>query len=141
MIVVDASVVVKAFIPEQRSDLAIRLFESDEPFWAPAHMLAEAFECIVRARRKGNLDDEGFVVAKLALPGSTVSVPLDGLLELATSMSLETNASVYDCLYVALAEQRESVLITDDDRLIKCFDKSDWSKRIVPLAHIADAGF
>ncbi len=54
----------------------MKLFESDEPFWAPAHMLAEAFECIVRAFRKGAMDSEGFMLAKLALPGSIISVPL-----------------------------------------------------------------
>jgi predicted nucleic acid-binding protein len=56
------------------------------------------------------------------------------------SMSLETGASVYDSLYVALAEQRETTLVTDDRRLITSFAKSEWSKWILPLTDIESIG-
>jgi predicted nucleic acid-binding protein len=44
--------------------------------------------------------------------------PYDPLLYRATDISSQTRAVLYDCLYVALAEQQNCELITADDKLI-----------------------
>jgi predicted nucleic acid-binding protein len=133
MIVIDASVVVKFYVDEENSDRAIEVFESNEVFFAPAHMLAEVFYTFIKHVRDKRISSDVIKLAQIAIPGSFVSVSLEDIMPLAVEMSLETGSSVYDALYVAVAESRFGLLITADKKLVQAFRNSPWKNRIQAL--------
>src|SRR5262245_18575806 len=49
--------------------------------------------------------------------------PYDPLLYRATDISSQTRTGLYDCLYVALAEQENCELVTADDKLINALQR------------------
>lgn len=59
--------------------------------------------------------------------------PLDRFMKPAFQLSLRTGASVYDCLYVALAASEDCPLVTADRRLIAKMDETEFAGLLVPL--------
>ena len=53
------------------------------------------------------------------------------LLPAALDLALSLHQTVYDCLYLALAEARNSVMVTADRRFHEAVIGSVWSDRIV----------
>jgi predicted nucleic acid-binding protein len=125
--VVDASVAIKLVLAEDDSDLAELLFERSivlrDALWAPPHAFSEVVNAIYRRVRRGGTAElsaaegaraiEGF----LALPLRTTNPP--GLYQRAYELA-QTHllASIYDSLYIALAELLRTELWTADQRLI-----------------------
>lgn len=60
-------------------------------------------------------------------------VRIGPLMRDAMILSLETGASVYDCLYVVAAKQGETKLMTDDRRLIKTLQDTRFAPLLIPL--------
>jgi predicted nucleic acid-binding protein len=58
---------------------------------------------------------------------------LNLLLDEAIEISLETGASVYDCLYVALASRERCRLVTADRRLIDKMSQTRHAPLLMPL--------
>ena len=55
LLVVDASVVVKWFVPEVHGEAALRLLDSGETFAAPDHLFAETTNAIRKSVRQREL--------------------------------------------------------------------------------------
>lgn len=53
------------------------------------------------------------------------------LLPAAFDLALSLHQTVYDCLYLALAEARDSVMVTADQRFYQAVIGSVWADRIV----------
>jgi predicted nucleic acid-binding protein len=53
------------------------------------------------------------------------------LLPAALDLAISVNQTVYDCLYLALAEARDSVMVTADGRFHAAVSDSVWADRIV----------
>lgn len=62
------------------------------------------------------------------------TAPLDGLIGPAAHLAQELKLSVYDTLYLALAEQRGEVLVTWDKRLLRGVRGSRFERVVLPLA-------
>jgi predicted nucleic acid-binding protein len=120
LFVVDASVVLKWFVPEIHSDAAHRLLAAAHKYLAPDLLFAEAGNAIWKKVRRGQLTaDEG---QRLATDLSTVAVDTvstRGLLNDAHALAVTTGVTVYDAMYLALAVRLKTQLITADDRLSK----------------------
>lgn len=125
VVVVDASVAVKWFVSpasEPLSAEALRLygrylhkeveFIIPDIFWAE---IGSAFWKAVRLGRfqKSSADEAIIALMKCSLP----TLPTVALLESAFQIATTYQRSVYDCLYVALAEKSLAELITADERL------------------------
>lgn len=53
------------------------------------------------------------------------------LLPAAFDLAISLDQTVYDCLYLALAEARDSVMVTADRRFHDVVSRSVWADRIV----------
>ena len=122
--VLDASVALKWVLPEPLADKARRLRDDFQQqvheLLAPEVFPAEVAHALTRAERK-KIIPVGDAAAFLANILLTCPV-LHGYLPLlarATDISSQARVGVYDCLYVALAEQEQCEFVTADDKLVK----------------------
>ena len=121
--VVDASVVLKWFLPEPGTAAADALLEqflnNEAEFIAPDLLLLEIASALwKRAIRKDLLPEEAIAVYRdlIALP--LPLVPSGQFAEAALSLALRHNHSIYDLLYCALAIERNGELVTADQTLV-----------------------
>ncbi len=118
LFVIDASVVIKWFIPETHSDAARQLLMSAHEYFAPDLLFAETANTIRKKIRRGELsvEDGPRLVADVGRV-AVESVSCRTLAEDAHALANTAGQTVYDALYVALAVRLETSLITADDRL------------------------
>jgi len=116
--VVDASVVVKWFVPEIHSEAARRLLELPHEYASPDLLFAEVANTIwKKIRRKELTADDG---RRLVVGMERIAVEAISCRELAVDAHALANATgqtVYDATYVALAVRLDTRLLTADDRL------------------------
>ena len=116
--VVDASVVVKWFVPEIHSEAAQRLLTLPHEYLAPDLLFAETANTIWKKIRRGELEvEEGRRLVADIVRSAVETVSCRGLAEDAHALANATGGTVYDALYVALAVRLNTRLITADDRL------------------------
>lgn len=120
VLVVDASVVLKWFVPEIHSDAARRLLESPDHYLAPDLLFAEVGNTIWKKVRRDELsaDDGRRLVADLSSV-AVETVPTRELAGDAYALAIATGRTVYDTTYVALAVRLNTQMITADDRLAR----------------------
>lgn len=126
MIVVDASVVIKWIVVEPDSDIARELIYLAERFAAPSHLMVEVGRALLRKKRAGQVSAVG---AKNALAGVTNSVdlvPVEDLSARAFDIADTAHVTIYDALYVALAERTQSRFVTADRRLVEGLRRTEW---------------
>ncbi len=56
--------------------------------------------------------------------------PLRPLTSLATELAIETDRTIYDCLYVALAIEQKCQFLTADERLVNALGKSPVAEHV-----------
>ena len=125
LVVVDASVAAKWFLPEDRESLvteALALLDEydreEVRFVVPDLFYVETASAIWKAVRAGRVSrafgDQALV---LLTQREFATVPSLKLLDRAFQIATAHGRSTYDSLYVALAVQTNSQLITADERL------------------------
>ena len=116
--VVDASVVVKWFVPEIHSDAAQRLLHGRHRYFAPDLLFAETANTIWKKIRRGELTPERGrrLVADIGRI-AVESVPSRMLVEDALALASASGRTVYDSMYLALAVRLDTRMITADKRL------------------------
>jgi predicted nucleic acid-binding protein len=120
LIVIDASIATKWLSAEPDSAKAARILERDDAFIAPDIVLAETANALWKKYRTGDIDKGGLDDAVAALlAADLVLIGTSELLKEATALAAAHKHSVYDCLYLALAQHRGAVLATADDRLAR----------------------
>ena len=133
-LVIDASVACKWFFEEDLSAEARALAASRASFIAPDMILVECANAAWRrvlSREIPRAHGEEFLET---LPHWFESlVPADGLLETAFRMACTLSHPVYDCLYLALAERKETRLITADQPFVRRVAGSRWRNRVEGL--------
>ena len=121
--VVDTSGAVKCVLPEPDSAKAIQLFDdyarAIHDLVGPDLFPTEVANVLVMAERTGKLQAgealQGFRNIMRAAPSFHAAIPL---LPRAIEIAQQFRQSVYDCLYVALAEREGCELVTADDKLV-----------------------
>ncbi|HEY2932418.1 MAG TPA: type II toxin-antitoxin system VapC family toxin [Acidobacteriota bacterium] len=116
--VVDASVVIKWFVPEVHSEAACRLLSLPHQYFAPDLIFAETANTIWKKIRRGELSAEHG--NKLVKDIGRVAVEIlqcRVLTEDAFDLANATGCTVYDTLYLALAIRLQTRMITADARL------------------------
>jgi predicted nucleic acid-binding protein len=119
MIVVDASVAVKWFIPEVGEEDAAKLLGRKEHLIAPALIRLEVTGAIIRRYREGHLSEkkarEGTQAWEAMLQNRVVRlVPDAELFADAVQMAFLAKHNLADCLYLAVAKQLAAPVITAD---------------------------
>lgn len=133
--VVDASVVVKWFLDEGDSRQADALAGADAPLLAPNIVTTELANALWKQHRRGVLEkDAAAAMLKDAPRYFTELVDPEQLLDRAFSLATTHDHPVYDCLYLALAEDRNGQVVTADQRLLQRFAGTQLANRILALA-------
>ncbi len=116
--VVDASIVVKWFVPEVHSEAARRLLAFPHEYLAPDLLFAETANTIWKKIRRGELElGEGRRLVADIGRAAVETVSCRALAEDAHALANATGRTVYDALDVVLAVRLNTRLITADARL------------------------
>lgn len=115
MKVVDASVGFKWLVPEQDSDKAIAL--QAEELHAPDFFPVEVTNAIHVSELRGRVVDAQLLLDDL-LPQMPILHSSADLLTRALEIATQFRRTIYDSLYVALAEREQCELVTADQRLL-----------------------
>ena len=115
--IVDASLVVKWFIPEIHSEGARRWLGASHDYVAPDLLFSEAGNTVWKKVRRKELEEaEGRELVKDLGQVPVETVATRSLLEDALALALTAGITVYDAMYLALAVRLETEVITGDDR-------------------------
>ncbi|BCH32246.1 DNA-binding protein [Mesorhizobium sp. L-8-10] len=118
-LIIDASIAVKWVVEEDGTEAAIAM-RSRFRFAAPDLLVAECSNILWKKVQRGNLTKEEAVMAGRLLERSDVELlPMRGILEQATTLAIELDHPAYDCVYLALAHQRQQRFVTADQRLLR----------------------
>lgn len=132
--VIDASIIVKLLTEELYSDDAAAALASEPDRIAPEILAYEVSSALSKKVRYAGLSIAAAHQSLAAIPNIVAEqVSLARLSELALSLSIELRHAFYDCLYLALAEQRDSVVLTADAKFIRVVSGSRLSRRVEPL--------
>jgi predicted nucleic acid-binding protein len=130
-IVLDASVAVKWVLREEHAATARRIL-STRNLLAPHLLWAEVGNTLWKRHRRqeSSIEEVRRMLAEIQwLPITTFAHwPL---LPAALDLAISLHQTVYDCLYLALAEARNSVMVTADRRFHDVVGDSVWADRIV----------
>jgi predicted nucleic acid-binding protein len=119
MIVVDASVIVKWFVPEVGDAPAKALLDAPDALVAPDLARVEVASALVRKGLRRELavtDAERALGAWLRMvrDGQLVLLPNADDIEVAAKLAFELQHALPDCLYLAAAERLGATLVTAD---------------------------
>lgn len=116
--VVDASVAIKWYIPENHSADAERLLSAADELHCPDLLFAEIGNILWKYVRRGECSQEKASTILNALRDIGFDVcDTPGLALKALDIACETNRTFYDSLYIALAVQLDVPMVTADLRL------------------------
>jgi predicted nucleic acid-binding protein len=116
--VVDASLVIKWFVPEIHSEAARRWLGASHDYVAPDLLFSDAGNAVWKKVRRKELDvteARQLVVDLRHVAVETVATR--SLLVDALTVALTAGMTVYDAMYLTLAARLETEVITGDDRL------------------------
>lgn len=133
-LVIDASVAFKWFVEESGSDAAQRVLEREQARIAPDLVLVEIANTACKKEQRGEISsDHATAIVESAPRFFTRLVPASTLLEPALAVARVLGHPVYDCLYLALADDEQARLVTADRRLVQRVAGSRWARRVRPL--------
>jgi predicted nucleic acid-binding protein len=122
--VIDASVSVKWVVEEDGTREALTLLGRAKLI-APELLVAECANILWKKVQRGELSkDEAFLAARLLQGAAIEFVPTRSLLETATRIAVDLDHPAYDCLYLALAADRDCQLVTADERFVRKLGKT-----------------
>jgi len=128
--IVDASVILSAFFPDEDQAQAQSLIREHVmgrvPLVAPTLLLYEVTNAVVQARRRGRISDEQ--AGKILTSFEGLGIDLRPVTwQQVLPLALRFDRSAYDAAYLALAETSEQSLITGDRRLYNAVHEHlDW---------------
>lgn len=132
--VVDASVVIKWYVDEVRHPQARALLTGADDLTAPDFVLVEVANIVWKKVQRGEMDAVMAAEFLRAAPEKLGRLsPTRPLLARALELALALDHPVYDCLYLALAEAAEGVVVTDDRRFHAAVAASALAGRIALL--------
>jgi predicted nucleic acid-binding protein len=115
--VVDASLVIKWFVPEIHSQAARRWLDASHDYVAPDLLFPEVGNVVWKKVRRKELDETDGRQLVIDLAQVAVeTVATRSLLQDAFAVALTTGVTVYDAMYLTLAVRLETEVITGDDR-------------------------
>lgn len=135
ILIVDASVAVKWAVDEDGHADAIALIAGGHDFLVPDFLLLEVGNVLWKKFRRGEITSEQATSALTAV-GDTLSglVHSWSLADRAFAIAMELDHPLYDCIYLAAAEEYGAKLITADNRLLKAIAGRPFADLAVALS-------
>ena len=116
-IIVDASVGVKWFVPEEHSDVAALLLDENVDLEVPRLFFSEFGNILWKKFTRDELSHKDVVDSARGLRSAMlIPVPDEWLLDAAIALACELKHPIYDCLYLALADSLETAVVTADQK-------------------------
>lgn len=139
MTVVDASVAAKWLFRESLRERAARLLDVDAELLAPDTIWGELGEVVRQKLGAGRVGREEAAV----ILGEVLRIPVAALhtrpyLQLAFEIALDTGESVYDGLYLAVAEAYDCQVVTADRALVDAVAGTRWEDRVIALGDLPE---
>ncbi len=143
LLVIDASVAVKWYLPEPNQELADALRARSEEgvisLAAPELLTIEVASAVWKRARRSQLD----IHRALEIVQDLQRTPLRWrstreLVEPATRIALQWGCTVYDAMYLALAEAHDTQVVTADRRLAEAMPEDWGAQRVTLLNEFAD---
>src|SRR6186997_1519182 len=118
--VVDASLVVKWFVPEVHSAAARRWLNASHDYMAPDLLFPEAGNALWKKVRRGELtrEDAQRLASDLAMVG-VEAVSMRALVADSHALAVRAAITVYDAMYLTLAVRLETQVVTGDDKFAR----------------------
>jgi predicted nucleic acid-binding protein len=135
--VVDASVVIKWFVDEVHAASARRLQEDQYELFAPDLLWPECGNILWKKVRRGELTlDEARLIW-----GGLEQQPISAfqsrlVLDLALEVAFDTNRTVYDSCYLALAMLIGCQLVTADQKLFNALQGGSYATHVCWVANL-----
>ncbi len=130
--VVDASVAIKWFLPEIHSEAALRLRRSHFRLHVPAFMTLELGNVIAKKIRRAELTPAEGEMIVMALEDLALQRHADArLFPSAYQLAVNTQRSVYDCLYLALAEAVDGAVVTADRKFYAALANGPYGSKVM----------
>ena len=134
-LVVDASVALKWLFPEELSDEAYRLLQSEEPLVAPDLIIAEVTNIAWKKLTRNEITyQQAHTIASGIRHNDIALVSATTLNERALEIASTLNHPVYDCLYIACAEETKTAVVTADRRLYRTATEGGFAGQVVLLS-------
>jgi predicted nucleic acid-binding protein len=137
-LVIDASVVIKFYVPEILSDHAeeilSRAADGELLLYAPDLIYPETGKILWKKQLRRELTTEEvdeIVDAINALP--IIIEPSKPVMPLAVSIAMHSGITVYDAMYVAIARIYETKMITADKKLTDALAKTEFNNDVIFL--------
>jgi predicted nucleic acid-binding protein len=135
-LVVDASVAVQWIIPEADSAAARALLDARYRLHAPTYLPLEVDSALIKCVRRRAMSLAEAMAARQASRAQPLELhDAASLFDPAWEIAGDEQVSIYDALYVALAERLNATLVTADARLVRSLASTPFARRI---AHVAD---
>ena len=134
MIVVDASAAIRWFKAATPGGAPFGIPKTEQPLVAPDLFIAEVRNTMLVYMRKKEVTLEqakGMVSTIDRLMAGYF--PIEEFRDSAWKMALEYDHSPYDCFYLEVARSIGSYLVTADERLVRKFAGSPYSRNLVEL--------
>ncbi len=137
-LVVDASVVVKWYVPEIGSAEASAILARGDPLLAPDLLVAEFGNVLRKKVRRGELDrsEAGEIVAAFLSSSPVTLLGTSAFLRPAFDLATRWQRTVYDALYLAMALAESCALVTADERLGHGLEKTEVAGTVFTLADL-----
>lgn len=134
MIVVDASVVLKWFFPEDGTEEARSWVDRAVPLIAPDLIVPEVGNAVWRKQRQGEAAPEMVSSIMRETPNLLSKiVPTVEFGQDAAALAVSIDHPIYDCFYLTLAEEYDTLVLTADRRFISKLEGTRWANRIQRL--------
>ncbi|MBN9136800.1 type II toxin-antitoxin system VapC family toxin [Phyllobacterium sp. SL163] len=118
-LIIDASVAIKWVIEEEGTEQALRL-RGRYHFAAPDLLVAECANILWKKVQRNELMlEEAQLASRLLQQADIELISMRGLLEETTRLAILLGHPAYDCIYLALAKQRQCLFVTADERLLR----------------------
>lgn len=122
VIVIDASVAVKWFLPERGADAAAEILLSDKAIIGPDMLAVEVYATLVRGANmvKSNRDAAESFIERFQRMIAADAVQLirstPAQIERSANLAMDLGHPLKDCIYLALAMELDCELVTADAR-------------------------
>jgi predicted nucleic acid-binding protein len=134
-LVIDASVIVKLFVPEEQSELAQELYGSGLHLVAPRLMWTEVANALARRTLQGSMKGTEATQHFEALLNYRIdSVDIDELIRPALQRACELRHPIYDLIYLETARRFSTQLITADRRFTNKLAGTDLAQHVTLLS-------
>lgn len=141
-LVLDTSVAVKFHLLEDNQEeieaLEAAIGDRRVELRAPGTLLPEAFNALWQRHRRGELSRGEVSEAWEVI--STIPLSLYGpedLIPRAVEITFESGAIIYDALFLALAEETGTVMVTADDKLLRTLKGTSYGDLARSLAEVS----